>query len=669
MSQILEKYINVPSENNPNDLIAEHLAKLSELELLYRTVPVGLCLVDRDLRFIHINEMLASINGKSKEEHVGHSLHEIIPDIAPRIEPVYQRVMETGEPILNLEVRGGTPANPGEEKYWLASYYPLKNEDGSVLGVSTVVQDITQHKLMMEVQNERLRFETLLSEISTRFINLAPHDLDRAFNECLKDLVEFLGFDRSSIAEFSADTTKLSVTHSYAREGVKSFPIISVENLFPWYTERLRRGETIVFSNLPNGLPEEAVAERDYCNKEGFKSHLAIPLKMDKSILGGLGFGSFSSEIKWPDEIIQRLKIVGEIFANALERKRTDLELKKAFSEINQLKDQLHKENIYLRQEIKLEHNYDEIVGQSHAIKTVLNQVEQVARTNSTVLIIGETGTGKELLARAIHNQSRRKGRVMVKVNCAALPSTLIESELFGREKGAYTGALTKQIGRFELANGSTIFLDEISELSLDLQAKLLRVLQEGQFERLGSPETIKVDVRVIAATNRDIEKAVKEGKFREDLYYRLHVFPIHVPPLRERREDIPALVWTFVKEYGEKMGKTIESIPQTSMPALQSYTWPGNIRELRNVIERSMILSNNSVLRIELPKIKDSTIPQKMPLEEVERKYIIQVLEMTNWRVRGRNGAAEILGLRPTTLESRMMKLGIEKKNKTSDI
>jgi transcriptional regulator with GAF, ATPase, and Fis domain len=530
-------------------------------------------------------------------------------------------------------------------------------------------KNANERKLMLGLQNESLRFETLLSKISTRFINLAPDDIDMAFNECLKDLVEFLGFDRSSILQFSTDATKLYVTHSYAREGVKPFPNIPVENLFPWYTERFRQGDMLVFSNLPDGLPEEAVAEREYCIKEGFKSHLAIPLKMGKSILGGLGFGSFSSEIKWPDEIIQRLKIVGEIFANALERRRTDLELKKAFSEINQLKDQLHKENIYLRQEINLEHNYDEVIGQSHAIKTVLSQAEQVARTNSTVLIIGETGTGKELLARAIHNQSRRKGRVMVKVNCAALPSTLIESELFGREKGAYTGALTRQIGRFELANGSTIFLDEISELSLELQAKLLRVLQEGQFERLGSPATIKVDARVIAATNRDLEKAVKEGKFREDLYYRLNVFPIHIPPLRERCEDIPALVWTFVKEYGEKMGKPIETIPQTSMQALQTYTWPGNIRELRNVIERAMILSNNSVLRVELPKVKDSRIPPKMTLEEVERKYIIQVLEMTNWRVRGRNGAAEILGLRPTTLESRMMKLGIEKKNKISDI
>jgi transcriptional regulator with GAF, ATPase, and Fis domain len=289
--------------------------------------------------------------------------------------------------------------------------------------------------------------------------------------------------------------------------------------------------------------------------------------------------------------------------------------------------------------------------------------VEQVARTESTVLIHGETGTGKELLARAIHRISDRSARPMVKVNCAALPSTLIESELFGREKGAYTGALTRQVGRFEIADGATIFLDEISELPLELQVKLLRVLQEGQFERLGSSTTTEVDVRVIAATNRDLEKLVEQGAFRDDLFYRLNVFPIHVPPLRERREDIPQLVWSFIEEYSERMGKRIDSIPRRSMETLQHYAWPGNVREIRNTVERAMILCTGNVLRIEPPTTPESKAFQNQTLEEVQRAHILQVLEQTGWKVRGKNGAAEVLGLKPSTLESRMSKLGIKRR------
>ena len=285
-----------------------------------------------------------------------------------------------------------------------------------------------------------------------------------------------------------------------------------------------------------------------------------------------------------------------------------------------------------------------------------------MAPTDSTVLILGETGTGKELLARAVHSQSDRKARTMVKVNCAALPSTLIESELFGREKGAYTGALTEQVGRFELAHRSTIFLDEISEMSLELQAKLLRVLQEGQFERLGDPKPIDVDVRVIAATNRDLAEAVQKGQFRNDLYYRLNVFPISIPPLRERREDIPTLVWHIVPEFAERMGKRIESIPKKTMEALQRYSWPGNVRELRNVIENAMIITTGPVLQVEMPQVSVGLRAENASLQEVERNHILDVLEMTDWRIRGENGAAEVLALKPTTLEARMRKLNIRR-------
>jgi transcriptional regulator with GAF, ATPase, and Fis domain len=298
---------------------------------------------------------------------------------------------------------------------------------------------------------------------------------------------------------------------------------------------------------------------------------------------------------------------------------------------------------------------------------TVLKQIEQVAPTDSTVLIQGETGTGKELLAHTIHNLSACKGRLMIKVNCAALPPTLIESELFGREKGAFTGALSKQLGRFELADSSTIFMDEIDALPLELQAKLLRVLESGEFERLGSPRTVKVNVRIISATNRDLARLVSEGGFREDLYYRLNVFQITVPPLRERREDILPLIWSFVQELSKRMGKRIESIPQKGVEALQAYPWPGNVRELRNIIERAMIITTGPVLHVDVPKIAQSGANQSGTLEEVEKRHIIEALNTTGWRVSGKDGAAEILGIKPKTLESRMQRLGIQRNKKNA--
>jgi PAS domain S-box-containing protein len=349
------------------------------------------------------------------------------------------------------------------------------------------------------------------------------------------------------------------------------------------------------------------------------------------------------------------------------DRKQAANSLREALTIIKQLKDQLHEENIYLKEEINLLHSHEDIVGNSEAIRTVLQQIEQVAPTDSTVLIQGETGTGKELLAYAIHNLSSRKGRLMIKVNCAALPPTLIESELFGRERGAFTGALSKQKGRFELADASTIFLDEIDALPLELQAKLLRVLESGEFERLGSPRTVKVDVRIISATNRDLARLVSEGGFREDLYYRLNVFQIIVPPLRERREDILPLVWSFIREFSKRMGKRIETIPQKGVEALQTYHWLGNVRELRNIIERSMIITTGSVLHLDLPKIAQSGADKSGTLEEVDKRHIIEALNTTGWRVSGKDGAAEILGLNPKTLESRMQRLGIKRNKKNT--
>jgi formate hydrogenlyase transcriptional activator len=300
------------------------------------------------------------------------------------------------------------------------------------------------------------------------------------------------------------------------------------------------------------------------------------------------------------------------------------------------------------------------IVGQSRAVRRVLEEVDKVAATDSTVLLLGETGTGKELFATRIHERSLRRGRAMVRVNCSAIPGTLMESELFGREKGAFTDAYSRQIGRFETADRSSIFLDEIGELSSDIQVKLLRVLEERQIERLGSPKSIRIDTRVIAATHRDLEQRIVEGSFREDLFYRLNVFPIRVPPLRERVEDIPLLVWCFVAEFAAAFGKRIDVVSRDNVSALQRYPWPGNIRELRNVVERAMIVATGPRLTIPLPSTPATTAGRSNRLADVERAHIRSVLESAGWRVRGSGGAADVLGLPPTTLETRMAKLGI---------
>ncbi len=347
------------------------------------------------------------------------------------------------------------------------------------------------------------------------------------------------------------------------------------------------------------------------------------------------------------------------------EQKQVQVDLKTAYLEIEQLKTQLEAETAYLQEEIQREQNYEGIIGQSPAIQYVLYKVKQVAATDTTVLVLGESGTGKELICRTIHNHSPRKSRPLVKVNCAALPANLIESELFGHERGAFTGAQNRRTGRFELADGTAIFLDEIGELPLELQGKLLRVLQDGEFERLGSSITMKVDVRVIAATNRDLETQVREGSFREDLYYRLNVFPITVPPLRERREDIPMLTRFYVEQFAKKLGKPITSIPKNVMEQLQAYRWPGNVRELQNVIERAAINSPESKLQLmdDLCRPGSNADSETLKsLQQIETRHIEKVLEATNWRIDGPKGAAMILKINPSTLRSRMRKLGINK-------
>lgn len=347
------------------------------------------------------------------------------------------------------------------------------------------------------------------------------------------------------------------------------------------------------------------------------------------------------------------------------ERKKAEESLHVAYAEVERLKELLQAENIYLQREVGKQFNFGEIIGQSKNLATVFIRIQQVAPMNATVLLLGETGTGKGVVARAIHSRSARKNRAMITVNCTALPANLIESELFGRERGAFTGASERQIGRFELADGGTIFLDEIGEMPMDLQCKLLRVIQDGEFERLGSPRTIKVDVRIIAATNRNLEEEIKNGRFREDLFYRLNVFPITIPPLRQRTDDIPLLVNHFVAKFNRKNSKRIETVTKETLNALQAYHWPGNVRELESIVERAVIISQGTTLQV-LDFFETNFKPVEVagqsvkPLVEMEHDHIMQALQSTNWRIDGKKGAALILGLNPSTLRARMRKYGI---------
>lgn len=643
--------------------------KPSGLEQLFEQVRFGLSILDRDLRYIHVNDQMSMIDGIPATHHIGKTVRELDQQVASALEPLLFRAIRENRSFVECEVvvHKPFPGRPSQEISWLVSCHSLMTDDGTVGGCGLIVQDVTGQKIKEDEQTERLKVEALLSDLSTAFINVPVNEVDRKIEQSLQKVVEFLGFDRCTIWHVVPEHGRLLLTHSFALPGIKQPPAV-IEDLIPVWNSMLRNGEIYGISDI-DALPDKFQSEIAYCKDQGgIKSILFIPASVGGTVVGTITFVSYRAKREWPDYLIQRLRLLWEIFANALERKRADQKIQNALAEIERLKDHLEAENLYLRDQINTEQKHDEIIGRSNGIKKVLLQVGQVARTDATVLILGETGTGKELIARAIHNQSARKAHPMIKVNCAALPATLIESELFGHEKGAFTGASTSQIGRFEAANGSTIFLDEIGELPLELQSKLLRVLQEGQLERLGSPKPVDVDVRVIAATNRDLTQAVRDGRFREDLYYRLNVFPISVPPLRERREDIPLLVWAMVDEFSQAFGKEIERIPKKNMEAMERHLWPGNIRELRNLVERAMILSNGATLVVDVPDISTATAAPPLTIEGMERKHITSVLDRTGWRIRGRNGAAELLGLKPTTLHSKMKKLGIMRLNALSD-
>ncbi|MGA7410372.1 MAG: sigma 54-interacting transcriptional regulator [Bryobacteraceae bacterium] len=605
------------------------------------------------------NQRWVAFAGRTVEEELGKGW-------TSRVHPVdLNRCLETcsagfdARSEFSLEYR--LRQHDGHYRWVVDRGVPRFEPGGKFLGYIHSCYDITERKLSELALEEQLKFETVMAGLLTTFINLPPTQLDGQIVEALKRICETLGLDRSMLAQLPIEGDDLIVTHSWAAEGFNVAGPLSRRQL-PWIVRTMMSGRPIRIARIDD-LPDEAAIDKVTLLQSGLKSSVVFPLLAGGKTIGALAFSLLRAERDWPAPLVEQLGIAAQVLANAISRAHADEKLRQAYNEIESLKRRLEKENVYLREEAKLENHHKEVVGNGPGIRHVLKQVEQVASTGSTVLVLGETGTGKELIARAIHDQSRRRDRVMVKVNCAVLPASLIESELFGREKGAFTGALTRGMGRFELAHGSTILLDEVGELPIELQSKLLRVLQEGEFERLGSPKTIKIDVRVIAATSRDLLKAVREGKFREDLFFRLNVFPITIPPLRERREDIPPLVWHFVNELSQRMGRSIESIQASTMEAFKSYYWPGNVRELRNVIERFLITSTNTVFQGTLPTVETaaaSAYPQTF--EEVERNHILHVLETVGWRVRGEGGAAQILNVKPTTLESRMQKLGISR-------
>jgi formate hydrogenlyase transcriptional activator len=493
--------------------------------------------------------------------------------------------------------------------------------------------------LVLEINNavvSHLELRELLKAISTCLGRVIPHDFA---SFCLYDP------SRHQLRAHALDFP----THQDFVEAGEPIPLEGTPEGLAFTTQQTVQVRSLSLTEFPAEIMKRGAAA-------GLKSGCAVPLILHGRALGTLSVVSMQEDAFTDDDA----KLLSRIGAQVALAAANSL----AYQEISSLKDKLAKEKLYLEEEIQTEYNFDEIVGDSRALKLVLKEIQTVAVTDSTVLILGETGSGKELVARALHNHSNRRERTFVKINCAAIPTGLLESELFGHEKGAFTGAIATKIGRFELADHGTIFLDEVGEIPLELQVKLLRVLQEQEFERLGSTRTIRVNARVIAATNRDLGRMVEEQAFRSDLYYRLKVFPITVPPLRERSEDIPLLVRHFAQKLALRMKKRIETVPSEAMSALQAYHWPGNVRELENFIERAVILTQGPELVVSLAELKQkpthSMNSKSTTLEQVEREHILKALRESEWIIGGPAGAATRLGMKRTTLQSKMQKLGI---------
>ena len=622
---------------------------------------VGVCILDDESRYMAINDALARMNGLPASEHLGKKTGEVLGDVADTLEPELRKVLTTGMPV-NFEIRANLPLR-SESGHWIEHLVPIPDESGRITRVGVVVVEVTAQKALevflhetnKKLDNEIKRLETLL-EIS-RLLS-SNWDLPRVFPKISAQIRRLLHQEYASFALHDSSSGLLvrqAMDFPLGKGFISKLPVAAGDSPS---AHALEARVPKIFSKEEIQSLEGEIARSFLA--EGLQSLCCVPLLRPSGAVGVFVLGSTRKHAFKSDDL-SMLEQVASQLAVAIENHR-------AAAEIEALKQRLGEERKYLEGESHNEGEFSEIVGESPALRRVLDQVATVAASQATVLILGETGTGKELIARAIHKLSRRKDGPFVKVNCAAIPTGLLESELFGHEKGAFTGAVSQKVGRMELADGGTLFLDEVGEIPLELQPKLLRVLQDQEFERLGSNRTIKVNLRLLAATNRNLAESIAQKQFRSDLFYRLSVFPIVLPPLRDRREDIPLLVRHFVRKFTRRMGRYIEIIPTETAEALKQWHWPGNIRELENMIERSIILSEGNSLRVPLSELREHNPPGNDPtdhtLDNAERQHIIRVLRETGGVLSGPEGAARRLGLKRSTLQSKMQRLKITRED-----
>lgn len=625
--------------------------------------PTGILIATPAGTIAFVNRELERQFGYPRAEVIGQSVERLLPNaLASVFDVPLANVEEAASAEAPLELLGRrkddstlpvevrvNPMRSGDDVFVMASIVDVSERSRA---------EARRHAAL----EEQLGFQGFLADLTLQFVNLPANEVFDAIRRGLASIGERLGVDRCSFFRITTEADVSDVA-TWSSPGVAPVQVFAAgRSRLPGTLDRIVSGAPVTFSTLDQ-VPGDI--DQAFFREIGTKSAIYAPISVSGRVVGGLGFSTVNAERSWSPRVHERLEVIASVFGEVLARLELDEALAAAMAEVRRLQQQMQAENAYLHHERGERLGLTRIVGQSAAVARVMQQVQQVAPTDATVLLLGETGTGKEVFAAQIHEQSPRRARAMVRVNCGAIPATLIESELFGREKGAFTGALARQVGRFELADRTTIFLDEIGDLHADVQVKLLRVLEERTIERLGNPHTISVNVRVIAATHRDLEQRVSEGLFREDLYYRLNVFPIRVPPLRERPEDIPLLIWRFVEEFSRSFASPVDSLDKDNLAALQQYPWPGNIRELRNAVERAMIVATSRRLTIPLPHSASPT-RRGSKLLDVEKGHIRDVLESVGWRVRGAGGAADRLGLKPTTLETRMARLGIRRPPRT---
>ncbi|HZW92541.1 MAG TPA: sigma 54-interacting transcriptional regulator [Candidatus Eremiobacteraceae bacterium] len=634
----------------------EALAQSDHLWTAYLSASkVGFGILDTDFRYLAVNQTLADMNGVPAEEHLGKSVREVLGDLAELVEPQFQHVLATGQPILDLEISSMLPTRT-EAGHWKLHFIPIKDAKGKVTQIGGVVVEVTEQKKLEESLrgvSERLRQEKKRHEVLMQVSRLfaSRWEMPQIFPQISAHLRRVLRQEYAALALHDEKTGQLlpqAIDFPLGRNlGVGD----EIHTAKGPGGKALQERSSLIFSGAALQALDPRIAAG--LTSEGLKSLCCVPLLRPKGPLGVLVLGSTRTDAFHTDDLTLLNQVAAQL-AIALENARSA-------HEVQQLKQQLKQERHYMEGEPRTRLHFEEIIGESPILKQVLDQIAIISASDATVLILGETGTGKGLVARAIHRTSKRKGRSFISLNCAAIPTGLLESELFGHEKGAFTGAVTQKIGRLELADQGTLFLDEIGEIPLEMQPKLLRVLQDHEFERLGGTRTIKVDLRLIAATNRDLAKSIAQKQFRSDLFYRLNVFPIRLPSLRERREDIPLLIRYFVRKFASRMDHAIETIPRETMNTLVQWHWPGNVRELENFIERSVILTDGTALRAPLAEFHAESADTAEPsLEASEREAIIRVLRETRGIISGPTGAARRLGLKRTTLQSKMKRLGI---------